>query len=159
MHADLGHLVNNMLMLYAIGSSLERQLPRWMYGLLYLLAGIGGGIFSVWYHTREYVAFYGLGASGAVYGLMGAMIAWLLLSRRRNDRVLYGRIGFALFLMFYSGTVRENIDQMAHLGGFICGLILCGIYVIVNGSRKVKAGGEEDNADQYLLWRTGGIDR
>ena len=82
-----------------------------------------------------------LGASGAVYGLMGAMIAWLLLSRRRNDRGLYGRIGFALFLMFYSGTVRENIDQMAHLGGFICGLILCGIYVIVNGSRKVKAGG------------------
>ena len=141
MHADLGHLVNNMLMLYAIGSSLERQLPRWMYGLLYLLAGIGGGIFSVWYHTREYVAFYGLGASGAVYGLMGAMIAWLLLSRRRNDRGLYGRIGFALFLMFYSGAVRENIDQMAHLGGFICGLILCGIYVIVNGSRKVKAGG------------------
>ena len=140
MHADLGHLFNNMLMLYALGSSLEPKIPRWMYALLYLLSGIGGGIFSVWYHTRESIGFYGLGASGAVYGLMGAMIAWLLLSRQRNDRTLYGRIAFALFLMFYSGTVRENVDQMGHLGGFFCGLILCGIYSIGKGQNKRKAG-------------------
>ena len=139
LHSDLEHLTNNMLMLYALGSVLEQKIPRWVYAALYLVSGIGGGILSVWYHTRENIAYYGLGASGAVYGLMGAMIAWLLLRRERNDRGLYGRIAFAIFLMFYSGTVEENIDQMGHLGGFFCGLILCGIYCMWKGRKKQGA--------------------
>jgi rhomboid protease GluP len=140
MHADIGHLLNNMLMLFAIGSALEQHIPKWVYAGVYLLAGVGGGIFSVWYHTRQGIPYYSMGASGAVYGLMGAMIAWLLLRRQWNERGLYGRIAFALFLMFYSGTVQENIDQTAHLGGFLCGLILCGIYCICRGTRPVKSG-------------------
>ena len=67
-------------------------------------------------------------------------MAYLMLRRQRSQRGLYGRIGFALFLMFYTGTVDKQIDQMAHLGGFFCGLIVCGIYCLLQGNKKVKAG-------------------
>ena len=140
LHYDVMHLINNMLMLYAIGSILERQIDRWMFAVVYLAAGIGGGCISVWYHTRLLTPYYSMGASGAIYGIMGALMAYLLLRRQRSQRGLYGRIGFALFLMFYTGTVDKQIDQMAHLGGFFCGLIVCGIYCLLQGNKKVKAG-------------------
>lgn len=138
LHRDVMHLVNNMMMLYAIGSVLERQVHRGMYAVIYFVTGIGAGCLSVWYHTRMNLAFDSIGASGAIYGIMGALMAYMLLRRQRYDRGFYGRIAIGLLLLFYTGTVDPHIDHMAHLGGFFCGLIVCGLYCLWNERKKIR---------------------
>ncbi len=147
LHSDVGHLVYNMLMLYAIGSILERQIDRWMFAVAYFAAGIGGGCFSVWYFTRMQEPYFSLGASGAIYGIMGALMAYMLLRRQRYSRSFYRRIAIALFLLFYTGTIDRQIDQMAHLGGFFCGLIICGIYCILKGQSRLNANRSQKSSE------------
>ncbi|MBR1470317.1 MAG: rhomboid family intramembrane serine protease [Lachnospiraceae bacterium] len=139
LHGDLSHLLNNMLMLYAIGTTLERQFSRGIYGMIYFVSGISAGIFSVWYHTHIGQAYVSLGASGAIYGLMGAIMAFLLLRMRYQGRGLYRRIAIALFLLFYTSTVEVNVDYAAHLGGFVYGLLVCGICCMMK-RRNTKFG-------------------
>lgn len=131
LHGSPEHLINNMLVLYAVGSFMEPRLGRVIYTTVYLVSGIGGGIFSVWYHTARGQDYQALGASGAVYGLIAAMIAYMLLHREFRSVQYYTRIGIALILLFYSGRTETGIDTYAHIGGFVSGLIVAGLLCIV----------------------------
>ena len=72
-----------------------------------------------------------LGASGAIYGLIAATIAYMLLHREFRAIQYYTRIGIALILLFYSGRMDNGIDQYAHIGGFVSGLIVAGLLCIL----------------------------
>lgn len=135
LHADAEHLIGNMVMLLMVGLLVEGALGGKLYLAVYLLAGIGGGIFSAVLRANE--SGFGLGASGAIAGLMGALpVLWGL----RQVRVFYWVLFFfdytrvpALSLLpiwlgkefYYLLTSDENIGFDAHAGGMVTGALLC----------------------------------
>lgn len=122
LHADINHLAGNMLWLACGGNLLERAMGHGRFFCLYMVAGLTGNLTTLAYEyiTKDY--FLSLGASGATFGLVGALIAMRL---KRDDRVR--RIGAAetigiLVLLFYNGSLSSGVNLWAHLGGLLGGL-------------------------------------
>jgi len=119
LHADFVHLINNCFSLYIFGSRVER-----FYGLsktliIYLATGILAGVVSV-----LFVPFPTIGASGAVFGLLGAMLA---LARRSKADIVGLNYPAILVLSGISlglGFMRPEINNHAHAGGFVAGFVL-----------------------------------
>ena len=111
LHADAGHLFNNMIVQFAGGEIVEKNVGHIRYGILYLLCGIGGNLASVLYDflTREYG--YSVGASGAVFGIIGALSLLI-------------RAGIMTAYLLYSGWTNPVVNQAAHIGGLIFGFVL-----------------------------------
>lgn len=124
-HYGLLHLALNLWALFNVGPFLERLLGRALFWLIYLAAGIEGGLLSIiWNGDRVWSA----GASGAVFGLYGAVLGWLVrekhgLPRRVYRPMLMSSLLFA-GLNIFSGLSRPGIDNACHLGGFATGFIL-----------------------------------
>lgn len=131
MHSDLEHLFNNMVLLLFMGSMLEKIVGHMPFGILYFLSGIGGGMLSLWvrYMTSDWTV--SLGASGAVFGLDGLLLAVVILLHDRVREITPMRVGIMIALSLYSGYTGENIDNAAHVGGllvgFVIGLAICGM--------------------------------
>ena len=136
LHRNLSHLAGNMLMLYAAGSMVEEKMQRAAYLIMYFVCGLAGGILSVWSQMNAGEEYSSLGASGAIYGIVGALIAWMLMNRQWRSIRFYNRILIALLLLFYGGSLDEGIDYMAHLGGFVAGLLFAGIYVLIRWKKS-----------------------
>ncbi len=124
-HFGLVHLLVNMWALLNVGPFLERLLGRALFWLIYLAAGLEGGLLSIaWNRDRVWSA----GASGAVFGLYGAVLGWLLREKHGLPRKLYRPmlISSLLFagLTIFFGLSRPGIDNACHLGGFATGFIL-----------------------------------
>jgi rhomboid protease GluP len=127
-HGGLIHLALNMWSLLVIGPLVERLYGNAAYAVLYLAAGVGGAIASVaWSPVRVSV-----GASGAICGVLGALVAFLLVHRRSIPLLVLrplraNAIGYVVFIAIL-GALVPNIDQQAHLGGlavgFVGGLVL-----------------------------------
>ncbi len=153
LHGSLQHLLSNMVVLYAAGSWLEPKIHRGLFGGIYFVSGIAGGVLSCWYHTIQGIDYYGYGASGAVYGLMGAMILHTLMIRNGQDGNFRGtmyRIIIALILLFYQGSgsagpgsVPGNINHMAHLGGLVTGAFLMAACCLLRSKLVFKSRREE----------------
>ena len=120
LHAGLLHLGFNMLALYLFGSQVERVLGVGRFVALYLLAAVGGSAVS---HFFGPPATYGVGASGAVFGLLGAYLA-IARARGLDTSQVAGLIAVNLFL----GAVIPGIDNAAHVGGLVTGAVLAAAY-------------------------------
>ena len=70
-HSGMSHIFNNMLILFFLGSMIERELGHIKYGFLYLASGIGGNLLSLWAKVVNNDISGSLGASGAIFGLDG----------------------------------------------------------------------------------------
>jgi rhomboid protease GluP len=124
LHYGIIHLLVNMWALWNLGALTEMIFGRKFYLPIYLLTGIAGNIASLAVHPGG----IGAGASGAIFGLAGAMISVLKLAKLPAPRnamrgTLRSLLWFAAFNLFF-GYAVPGIDNAAHLGGFICGLIL-----------------------------------
>jgi rhomboid protease GluP len=122
-HGGLIHLAVNMWCLINIGPLLERLYGNLGYIALYLAAGIGGAIASAATPPPK----PSVGASGAIFGVLGALISFLIIHRRSIPatvlRPLRGSaIGFVIFNTIF-GLVVPNIDQAAHMGGLVTGFL------------------------------------
>ncbi len=136
LHSSLWHLMGNMIMLYAAGSMIEEKMNRAVYMAMYIICGLAGGMLSVWAQLRTGEEYLSVGASGAIYGIMGALIAWTLMNRQWSSTRIYYRIAIALVLMFWVGSSEEGIDYMAHLGGFFAGLLFMGLYLLLTWKKR-----------------------
>jgi len=110
-----------MWCLWNLGRLAERIFDRWTYLLVYTASGIGGSLASLWWHPRG----IGAGASGAIFGLAGALIAVLYLGKLPISKdalkpTLKSLLSFAAYNLFF-GLV-PGIDNAAHLGGLAAGL-------------------------------------
>lgn len=114
LHFGLTHLAVNMFSLYLIGPGIEQTLGRWRYLLVYLAAGLGGSIAVYLFTPMSVVA----GASGAVFGLLGAA-AVIMIRNRQNLNALIGVLLINLFISFLPG-----ISLAAHGGGLAVGAAL-----------------------------------
>jgi rhomboid protease GluP len=124
LHFGVQHLFNNMLVLAYIGDNLERALGSVKYTVLYLVAAVGSSLASaVWSMlTNEYTV--SAGASGAVFGVVGALLFILVVNRGRLEDLSSRRLGLFAAFSVYHGISSAGIDNAAHIGGFIIGVMM-----------------------------------
>ena len=122
LHIGIIHLAFNAYALFSFGVDIERRFGRVRFLALYLLAGIGGTVFS-------FVASDTLsaGASGAIFGLLGAAIAYFVVYRKRfgphGRRQLIRMLIVAGYNLVW-GLAMPGIDNLGHIGGLLTGLAL-----------------------------------
>lgn len=122
-HFGLMHVAFNMFALYQTGRMVERMYGSAHFALLYVFAGLSGSMVSILWHPQNNSA----GASGAIFGVFGGLLAFILkpgnavppaiINEHRNST-----LGFIGFNLLY-GFSQANIDNGAHLGGLLGGLV------------------------------------
>ena len=120
-------LINNMVSLAVLGYALEANMGRISYLVFYFLCGILAGVSSIVYNVyigAQYTV--SAGASGAIYGLMGALLVMLIIGNRGRKRSTeVPRFMIYLAFSIYSGLQDTSIDNAAHIGGFAAGVVIC----------------------------------
>lgn len=119
MHGSILHLIFNMYALTIIGKQVETFLGKWKYLLVYLFSGLTGSLLSCAITNN-----YSLGASGAIFGLMGSLLYFGYHYRLYLGSVLLGQIIPVIALNLFIGFTTPNIDNAAHIGGLVGGLFL-----------------------------------
>lgn len=123
-HGGLLHIALNMWCLYNLGWLAELLFGRTRFTLLYLLCGIGGSLGSICWHGNG----VSVGASGAIFGVAGALIPAMLLHHNERLRALLkGQLTSIALFVFYNlafGAAASGIDNAAHIGGLLTGLAL-----------------------------------
>lgn len=131
LHAGIDHLFNNMVILFFLGAMIEKVTGHIQLLLIYLLSGIGANICSLLYKVMTMDSMASVGASGAIFGLDGVLLAWILLDRQAMPGVTPRRVLLMIVLSLYSGFTAHNIDNAAHVGGlltgFAAGALLCAL--------------------------------
>lgn len=133
LHFGIDHLLNNMVMLGALGWNLEFETGRVKILIIYLVAGLGGNALSLYMDMRANTPVVSAGASGAIFGLMGAMVWVVLRNHGRVGRLTNKGILFMILLSLYFGFTSSGVDNAAHVGGLICGFIIAA--VLYHGSK------------------------
>ena len=123
-HFGVHHLGNNMLILFFLGDNLERALGHVKFIILYLLSGMTGSLLSMVYmlKTQDYAV--SGGASGAIFGVIGALIYIVARNRGRLEDLTSKRLIFMAALSLYYGFTSVGVDNFAHVGGLVGGFIL-----------------------------------
>lgn len=122
-HIGIVHILLNMWCLWNLGALAKRIFDPWTYVLAYTACGLAGSISSLWWHPQV----VGAGASGAIFGLAGALITALYLGRlpiakQAIQGTLRSLLVFAGYNLFFG--LAPGIDNSAHLGGLVAGLAL-----------------------------------
>ncbi|HEX2108506.1 MAG TPA: rhomboid family intramembrane serine protease [Rubrobacteraceae bacterium] len=120
LHSGFVHLALNMLSLYFLGSFIEEAFGRGRYLALYLLSGISGGLAYLYFGAFDGAA---VGASGAIFGLLGGVLGYSL--RRGTfswQNPLIRQLLILLALNLYLGFSIANISNTAHIGGLLGGI-------------------------------------
>lgn len=125
LHADIQHLLNNMLLLGGLGVMMEQVTGHLGFGVLYVFTGMGGQAVSLFYkiYAGEWYVI-SIGASGAVFGLVGVLLAMSVCRVREMPNVTWQRILLVAAYSLYSGVQAADIDNAAHVGGFLSGAVL-----------------------------------
>lgn len=134
-HSGMSHIFNNMLILFFLGSMIERELGHIKYGFLYLASGIGGNLLSLWAKVVNNDISASLGASGAIFGLDGVLLAIVLFSDRRMENVTPARVMLMVLYSLYSGFTGQNIDNAAHVGGLVTGFLAASAMIFLQRGR------------------------
>ncbi|VVA11065.1 PREDICTED: RHOMBOID [Prunus dulcis] len=121
LHAGVIHLVANMLSLVFIGIRIEQQFGFVRVGIIYLLSGFGGSILSSLFIRKN----ISVGASGALFGLLGAMLSELI----TNWTIYTNKVAALLTLLVIiainlSIGILPHVDNFAHIGGFLTGFLI-----------------------------------
>jgi membrane associated rhomboid family serine protease len=147
MHASWVHLLGNMLYLWIFGDNVEDRLGHGMYTVFYILCGLAATFAQMAFSMGSNIP--NLGASGAIAGVLGA---YIMMFPHTRVSVLMGRqvvpmsalivIGFWIVIQIFSGigsftassqTEGGGVAYMAHIGGFIAGVVLT---FLLGGTRK-----------------------
>ncbi|MBL7565182.1 rhomboid family protein [Staphylococcus saccharolyticus] len=129
LHFNFEHILMNMLSLFIFGKIIESILGSWRMLTIYFVAGLYGNFVSLSFNTST----ISVGSSGAIFGLIGSIFAIMYLSKTFDKKVI-GPLLIALAILIGLSLFMSNINIMAHLGGFIGGLLITfiGYYFTVN---------------------------
>ena len=154
LHASILHIALNMYALYLFGPPVEAAIGRVRFAALYLVSALGGSALSYAFANPLVPS---LGASGAVFGLLGA---YLVLNRKLG-RDTSGVMAL-LVINFVFGLIAPNIDWRAHLGGLITGSLCAAAIAYAPADRRtaIQIGGFAAVAVMVVavvLWRTAAL--
>ena len=124
LHFGIGHLVNNMIALVAVGSILEVWLGHVRYFIFYMISGLAGSILTYCVELLRGEKNISAGASGAIFGLIGIYAVLLLKNRSRLGRGTFLRVVFGVTLAVLPGFYNKGISLTAHLGGLLAGILM-----------------------------------
>ncbi|MCP5277283.1 MAG: rhomboid family intramembrane serine protease [Thiobacillus sp.] len=154
LHFGLFHLGMNMLSLWDGGRLVERMYGSGRFLLVYFASGLAGNLLSLIIQGDRAVSG---GASGAIFGIYGALMVHLWLTKHRNEsrehrQLLWGAALFSAFAILLGFTI-EGIDNAAHIGGLLGGL-LTGVVLAraSNGDRVAPARSRWAAATLFSLW-------
>jgi len=160
LHFGLIHLLFNMFVLFNIGLFMEDLAGRIEFSVLYLVCGLGGSAASLWWHPSIVSA----GASGAIFGLYGALLGFLL--RHRGSipaeslaSLRKGAFTFIGYNLLYG--LRPGVDMAAHVGGMATGFVL-GLFLIerpsaafsptsISGTASIQGGSDISGVSSETL--------
>ena len=124
MHFGINHIMNNMLVLFFLGDNLERALGRVKYLIFYLLCGVGANVISMMVNMSEYSYRVSAGASGAIFGVVGGLLYAVIVNRGQLEDLTTRQLGIIVLLTAYHGFTSQGIDNAAHIGGLLLGVVL-----------------------------------
>lgn len=130
-HGDIRHLLCNMYALYILGSQVERYYGKRRFILIYFISGILGSLFSCVFQNGA-----SIGASGAIFGLMGSIAYFTYYFRATLQGVLKEQILPVIVLNLGLGMIIPTIDLFAHIGGIIGGVLVSMAIGIGDKGRK-----------------------
>lgn len=119
LHGGIMHLVFNMYALYSLGNIIEQVYGVKQYLIIYLTSGIIASYTS--YLLSPYIS---VGASGAIFGLLGGCLVFGITARRKIGKQFFLDISTVIILNIILGFSTPNIDNIAHLGGLVGGIII-----------------------------------
>lgn len=124
LHFGFSHLMNNMIMLFFLGSILEDEIGSFKYLLLYFMSGLAGNVLSAAMDLKTGEFVVSAGASGAIFGVIGALLI-IVAKNHGHLRTLDGRgMVFMVVCSLYHGFTSTGVDNMAHIGGLVVGILL-----------------------------------
>ena len=123
LHFGISHLANNMLVLFFLGDNVERAVGHWKYLVIYLLSGLAGSGLSFAHAMLSGDYAVSAGASGAIFGVIGALFYIVARNRGRLEDMTTRRLGFLIFISLYHGITGSGVDNYAHVGGLIGGIL------------------------------------
>lgn len=129
LHWNVEHLFSNMIVLYYVGAIVERELGTLPYITLYLLSGLAGNLFTMGYEM--FTNFHGssAGASGAVFGVEGALLFLVMAHRGKLESMTARRVAFAVAFSLYCGFTSASVNNAAHVGGVLMGFTAAAVIV------------------------------
>ncbi|PNZ95923.1 rhomboid family intramembrane serine protease, partial [Staphylococcus carnosus] len=119
LHFNFEHILMNMLSLFIFGKLVEAIVGHWKMLGIYLISGIFGNLVSLAIDNSS----ISVGASGAIFGLIGSLFAIMYISKQYDRKSLFQLIGVLLILTFVSLFIT-NVNIYAHIGGFIGGILI-----------------------------------
>lgn len=138
LHFGIAHLANNMIVLFFMGSYLEKIMGKFRYMLIYLGSGLFAGAASMIYNISQNNPVVSAGASGAIFGVVGAMFYVVVVNRGKIKDLTTGRLMMFVLLSLYGGLTSQGTDNMAHIGGFAAGLLLAVLLYRKSKKREVQ---------------------
>ncbi len=128
LHFGVRHLFNNMLVLLFLGDELEKIAGKLRFLVIYFGGGLIGNIVSVAYdmHTGEYSV--SAGASGAIFAVIGALVAVIVLNKGRVPAYTRRRMFLMASLSVLQGLTATGVDNCAHIGGMASGFLLAMLF-------------------------------
>ena len=135
LHFGFQHLMNNMVILVLVGWNLELEIGKIRFLLIYILSGLGGNILSAWWEvlTADYAI--SAGASGAVFGTIGAPLYVAIRNHGRIGEISGRGLVFMIIISLGYGFSSGGVDNMAHIGGLLTGFV-SGILLYRKRNRK-----------------------
>ena len=124
LHFGFSHLVNNMVMLLVIGWNLELEIGRIKFVIIYFASGLCGNIASALWDLRTGDYAVSAGASGAIFGITGALLYVAIRNRGQIGNVTGRGIMLMVALSLYYGFSSGGVDNFAHIGGLVSGFVL-----------------------------------
>lgn len=160
LHAGIFHLVANMLSLLFIGIRLEQEFGFVRIGMLYIMAGFGGSLLSALFIQSS----ISVGASGALFGLLGGMLSELITNWTIYANKLAALLSLLIIIAINLAVgILPHVDNFAHIGGFVSGFLLGFVFLIrpqfgwvsqkyVTRRYGATPAKRKHKAYQYMLW-------
>lgn len=131
LHANIIHIASNMYSLYCVGYLVEKVYGRSKYIFIYLLSGIISSYVSFLFSSA-----ISIGASGAIFGVLGAVLVFSIKFKDRIGKELFINIIAIIVLNIFIGMSMTNIDNFAHIGGLVSGIIISAIIGVKKENAK-----------------------
>ena len=134
LHADIFHLVTNLFGILVFGSIIEKKLGSMKFVAIYVLSGIYGNTFSFYFSP-----YLGVGSSSSVFGVLASLLTYFYLNKNMLGNIAKEYLISIIAIISISlifGFISSGIDNAAHLGGILSGLIIS-ILIVPRNNKEI----------------------
>lgn len=139
LHGNVTHISSNMIMLFLLGNVLEKEMGHIKYFILYFGSGILASCTSLYFQSVHLALGEtvrgSIGASGAIFGIMGGFLWVLLRNHKRASNMSFVRVLFLVCYCLFGGLTETRIDNAAHFGGLFAGMFIA---ILIYRKKKPK---------------------